>query len=286
MPLYPGYTRCGNCGFDSAQQQPAWGAQPTYQQPAWGAQPAPPAPWAAQPAAQPARKSNLPIVLAIGGVLLLAAAGGLFVMMPKNTSSGSPSPSAIAAASATATATAAPPPSAVPVTAKPTATDTPTAAPATEEPSPDYVWTAFTAPDKKWSVRFPSSTAPVKQSQSMAIGTTTGTMTVYAVEDPTGLAVYAVAFVDFPAGALPGDVNSYLPLMDSAVAASTGGTLVSSSDSTVGKYTARDLTISKDTQTYIVRIWFVGNRFYMLMTGVEGDAPVYPGHFMATFALK
>lgn len=288
-PLYPGYTRCGNCGFDSAQQPPAWGAQPPYQQPAWGAT-APPAGWAGQPAAEPARKSNLPIFLAIGGVLLLALAGGLFVMMPKNTASGSPSASAIAITTATATATATTAtattaPSEALVTAEPTAADSPTAA-ATVEPSPDFAWSAFTAPDKKWSVRFPGTTAPITENLPLSFGTSSVTLTMYATADASASALYAVAFVDVPAGTLPGDPNSYLGLMDSSLATGMGGTLLSSSDASVGKYAARDLNILKGAQTYYIRIWFVGSRLYMLMTIVEGDATVYTQHFMATFALK
>ena len=274
-PLYPGYTRCGNCGFDSAQQPAAWGPQPMYQQPAWGA----------QPAAEPARKSNLPILLAIGGVLLLAVAGGLFVMMPKSTSSGSPSPSRIAVASASATATATQTPTEAPVTAEPTATDTPTSS-GSAEPSPDFAWSAFTAPDKKWSVRFPSSAAPITQSQSLPLGTTTVTMTIYMAEDPSATAAYAVAFVDVPAGTFPGDPNSYLALMDTYLTSSMGGTLVSSGDAMVGTYKARDASVVKGSQTFNIRFWFVGNRLYMLMTVVEGDATVYTQHFMGTFVLK
>src|SRR5664280_1807479 len=65
-PLYPGYTMCGNCGFDSAQ--PAWGAAPTYAQAAWGTAPAF---GVAAPTSKPAG-SRLPILLALGGVVLLA----------------------------------------------------------------------------------------------------------------------------------------------------------------------------------------------------------------------
>jgi hypothetical protein len=284
-PLYPGYTRCGNCGFDSAQQPPAYGAQPTYQQPAWGTPPPAPGPWVAQPAAEPARKSNLPIFLAIGGVLLLAAAGGLFVMMPKSSASGSPSPSPIAVASASATASATTLPSEAPVTAEPTSSDTPTSA-ATVEPSPDFAWSAFTAPDKKWSVRFPGTAAPITESLPLPIGTTSVTLTMYATQDASSSALYAVAFLDVPAGTFPGNPNTYLALMDSSLATGMGGTLVSSSDSTVGTYPARDLNVLKGTQTYYIRIWFVGNRLYMLMTISEADATVYTQHFMATFALK
>jgi hypothetical protein len=292
-PLYPGYTQCGNCGFDSAQQQPAWGPPAVPAQPAWGAQPAyQQQPWGAQPVAQPvaqpAGKSSLPIILALGGVLLLVVAGGLFVMMPKNSSNASPSPSAIAVASPTATRTPAATRTVAPTptVAAPTAVDTLTPAAGTEEPSPAGTWTSFTAPDKKWTVRFPSSATPIKESQPLAMGTTTGTITMYAVQDPSGSAVYAVAYMDVPAGALPGDPNGYLALMDSTVASSMGGTLVSSRDATVGTYAARDLDVVKGSQTYNIRIWFVGNRFYMLMVLAQGGAAVYPQHFMATFVLK
>jgi hypothetical protein len=278
MPLYPGYTRCGNCGFDSALYQPGWAAIP----PSAGA-------WAGQVAPQPAPRSILPIVLAVCGVVLLAAAGALFALMPKNASGSGSSPSTIAAASGTPTATATVTlptlPTEAPATEAPTTSDTSTSAP-TVEPSPDFAWSAFTAPDKKWSVRFPGSSSPIKESIDLPMGATTSTLTMYAVADASGSAVYAVAFLDVAAGALPGDVNTYLALMDSTLASSMGGTLLSSGGAKMGTYTARDLSVLKGSQTYNVRIWFAGNRFYMLMTIVEGDAVVYTQHFIATFTFK
>jgi hypothetical protein len=74
--------------------------------------------------------------------------------------------------------------------------------------------------------------------------------------------------------------------MDSYLTSSMGGTLVSSGDATVGKYKARDASVVKGSQTFNIRFWFVGNRLYMLMTVVEGDATVYTQHFMGTFVLK
>ena len=89
-----------------------------------------------------------------------------------------------------------------------------------------------------------------------------------------------------PAGTFPGNPNTYLALMDTSLANGMGGMLLSSSDSMVGTYVARDLSILKGTQDYYIRIWFVGNRMYMLMTVADPDATVYTQHFMATFALQ
>jgi hypothetical protein len=225
----------------------------------------------------------MPIFLAIGGVLLLALAGGLYVMMPKSTAGGSPSPSAIAVASASPTDTT--PPSEAPVTPKPTATDTATAA-ATVEPSPGFAWSTFTAPDKKWSVRFPGTSAPITETLPLPMGTSSVTLTMYAAQDPSSEALYAVAFVDVPAGTFPGNPNTYLGLMDASLANGMGGTLLSSSDSMVGTYVARDLSILRGTQDYYIRMWFVGNRMYMLMTVADPEVAVYTQHFMATFAFK
>ena len=66
-PLYPGYTRCTNCGYDSA------------------------APWGATPPAAARRGRILPIALAIGVVVVLVAAGAI-VLVVSNSRSGAAGP--------------------------------------------------------------------------------------------------------------------------------------------------------------------------------------------------
>jgi hypothetical protein len=268
-PLYPGYTMCGNCGFDSAQ--PAWGAAPTYAPAAWGS---------AAPAVKPAG-SKMPILLALGGIALLVVAGGL-VLAPTNTGSSataSPSASAVALASPTSTPTAT-----RTAVASNAATAEPTLADATPEPSPLSAWTSYAAPDKTWSVKFPSAMAPMKQSLPLNSGLAKGDMTMYAVVDSSG-GVYAVAYFDFPAGTIPTSASSLLKTMEATMATGTGGTLVTSNDATLGGRPARDLTIQKGSQTINLRLAFVGDRFYMLMVMAESSATTYPQHYFSTLTL-
>jgi hypothetical protein len=66
-PLYPGYSQCANCGFNSA------------------------APWGATPPAAARRGRILPIALAIGVVVVLVAAGAI-VLVVSNSRSGAAGP--------------------------------------------------------------------------------------------------------------------------------------------------------------------------------------------------
>jgi len=274
-PLYPGYTMCGNCGFDSAQ--PAWGAAPTYAQAAWGTAPAF---GVAAPTSKPAG-SRLPILLALVGVVLLVVAGGLVLAVSNKAGLATASPSASAVALATPTSTPLP-------TFNYDATAStvePTLAPATPEPSPHSAWTSYAAPDKAWSVKFPSATAPMKQSLPLNSGLVKGDMTMYAVVDSSG-GVYAVAYFDFAAGTIPKSASGLLKTMETTMATGMGGTLVTSSDATLGGAPARDLTIQKGSQTINLRLAFVGDRFYMLMVIAESSATTYPRHFFSTLTVK
>lgn len=275
-PLYPGYTRCGNCGFDSAQ--PAWGAAPTYAPAAWGS---------AAPAVKPAG-SKMPILLALGAIVLLAVAGGLVLAATNKGGSASASPSASAVALASPTST--PTPTSTPratrtAVASSAATAKPTLADNTPEPSPLSAWTSYAAPDKTWSVKFPSAMAPMKQSLPLNSGLAKGDMTMYAVVDSSG-GVYAVAYFDFPAGTIPTSASSLLKTMEATMATGMGGTLVTSNDATLGGSPARDLTIQKGSQTINLRLAFVGDRFYMLMVMAESSATTYPQHYFSTLTLK
>lgn len=67
-PLYPGYTQCGNCGFDSR------------------------APWGAAAPAAGSKSRILPIALAVGLVVVLLGAGAVVLaVQPKGNSASSPS---------------------------------------------------------------------------------------------------------------------------------------------------------------------------------------------------
>src|ERR1035437_3727965 len=278
-PLYPGYTMCGNCGFDSAQ--PAWGAAPTYAPAAWGS---------AAPALKPAG-SKMPILLALGGLVLLVVAGGLVLAATNKggSATASPSASAVALASPTSTPTltstsvASSAATALPTLAA--ATAEPTLADATPEPSPLSAWTIYAAPDKTWSVKFPSAMAPMKQSLPLNSGLAKGDMTMYAVVDSSG-GVYAVAYFDFAAGTIPTSASSLLKTMEGTMATGMGGTLVTSNDATLGGRPARDLTIQKGSQTINLRLAFVGDRFYTLMVMAESSATTYPQHYFSTLTLK
>lgn len=252
-PLYPGYTQCGNCGFENRSAYAA-------------------------PAPAAAKRSNLPIALALAGVALLAVAGVVVIVAPKSKSAASPivsaSPSSIALVSPTPGTT---------VTPAATETGVASAAP-TVEPSPVAAWSKFTSPDGKWSVLFPGTMTPVKQTQAMNTAGVNGSMTMWVVAD--GPDAYAVAFFDLPAGTVGTNGSMFLDLTASGLASSLGGTLISTTDSTVGKYAAKDISIEKLGQSISLRVWFVGDRFYMMMVaGNDGDT-VYPQHFMASFVLK
>jgi hypothetical protein len=315
-PLYPGYTQCGNCGFDSryappqqwqtqAPQSPAatpqWGvlAQPPASQ--WQSQTPPPAQpqWQQQPPsfgqmpgygqapaygqvpgyrqapAEP-HKSNIGFAVSILGVAVLAVAAvmGFMAISKSAAPSPTPAPSAVALASATPRPT-------------PTVEESPTPAPKTAEPSPAGAWTKYTSPDGAWSVLFPGTSAsPTKVSQTIGAGTYKADATFYMVM-ASGDTGYGVLFADYDPTVFKGvDASALLPIMAPSMATSLGGTLVSSSDSTVGSYAALDETVSTATNVYGLRMWFVGSRMYVLMTYSTPDATVYPQYFMNSFKFK
>lgn len=284
-PLYPGYTRCGNCGFDWAQQAWAPGAPPYGVTPAYGA---------LAPAVKPA-DSKLAVLFALGGVVLLAVAGGLVLAVAIKAAPATASTSASAVAIVKPANTplptfnyhATPIPTAEPTLADatvepsagaPLAVDTP-------EPSPLAAWTSYAAPDKKWTVRFPSAMAPLNQSLPLNSGVVKGDMTMYVVVDTLSTA-YTVAYIDFPTGTIPGGSSAVLKTLESSMAASLSGTLVTSSDAKVGSIPARDMTVDASGLTYNLRLFIVNDRFYILMVMADPGATVYPQHFFSTFALK
>lgn len=290
-PLYPGYTRCGNCGFDSAQ----WvlGVPPTNYASGMAPFGAVSPFGAAAPTAEPAA-SKMPILVAIGGIFLMAVAGGLVLAIAIKGSStpASPSPQPVAIVKATDkplptfdyNATPAP-------TAEPTlgaATTLPPAgpslAPATPEPSPHVTWSNYASPDKKWTVRFPSSMTPLNQSLPLTSGAVQGSMTMYVVMDTLSTA-YGVAYIDFPAGTIPGGAGAALKSMEPSLAASFGGVLEASSDSKVGSIPALDMTVAASGLNYDLRLFIVNDRMYMLMVLADPGTVVYPQHFFSTFVV-
>jgi hypothetical protein len=229
----------------------------------------------------------LPILLAIGGVLLLAGAGVVAVLATSKSGSPSASPAASTVAQASPRSTLTPliiPPAPTDTpAATPKATAAPSAKSGTPEPLPLASWTTFTAPDGKWSVDFPSTMTPLKQTMPLNSGLAQGDMTMYMVAD--GSTAYAMVYFDFPTGTIATTSSTFLKLMESSMMESVGGTLVTSSDAMVGTYPARDLTIDRSGQTVNLRVWFVGDRFYMAMVMAPSGSVVYPQHFMSTVVL-
>jgi hypothetical protein len=228
----------------------------------------------------------MPLLLAIGGVVLLVGAGVAIVYAYSTIKSpiATPAASTVAQASAKATPsvklTLTPAPAATTVTPAPAATTAPSAAAGTPEPSPLSAWATFTAPDGKWSANFPNTMTPMKQTMALDSGLAKGDMIMYMVAD--GDTAYAMVYFDFPSGTLGTSSSSYLQLMETSMVSSVGGTLITSSDATVGSYGARDLTIDKSGQTVNLRVWFVGDRFYMAMVVTPPGSVTYPQHFMST----
>ena len=250
--LYPGYTRCSNCGFENSS---AWSA----------------------PATAPARNATLPIALAVAGVGLLVLAAAL-VVAAGHGSSATPSPSY----APTAVPTDRPTPTTT--TATPSASGA-NAAVGTPEPSPVDTWTAFTAPDGKWSARFPGLAGPTKTTQTLGSGADAVSATVFAAEDMNG-AAYCVEVADFPSTFdTTIDTDAKLASLAVTLAIDLGGTVLNSTATTQGGLPAREAEIKAAGGRLNVRVWFVGQRMYALLTEASPGLAVYPQHFFAEFAL-
>ena len=255
--IYPGYTKCSNCGYDT---RASWGA---------------PSPVA------PARASTLPIALAMLGIAFLVAAVALVVVTQSNTGAAStPSPSATLVAAASPTPTLAPTPTPVP-------TPTPTASAGslvsgTPEPSPSG-WVPFSSPDGKWSVSFP--VPPVKTTTTTSSGTTSVTETTYTAHDPG--AAYVVDYADLSDAILSGtSPDNYLIGLETSLATNWGATVVRSEETTLAGYPARESLMVAQGLVRSLKLTLVGSRVYILMTGSLIGSWVYPQHFFATFKLK
>jgi len=109
---------------------------------------------------------------------------------------------------------------------------------------------------------------------------------MYSTASKEGV-TYAVAYIDYPAGTIPAGAQTYLTSMDSIMATSMNGTLVDSSDATLGGRQARQLTIAaKSGVTINLGLTFKGDRLYMLMVIDPAGLDAYPLHFGSTFTIK
>jgi hypothetical protein len=247
-----GYTQCPNCGLDL---RGAWGAQ------------------------APAHRSYaMPAAIAAVGLCLIVAAATVFVVA-QGGSRPAATPTAIAAA-ATQTDSALPS-----LVASPSANASAAAAHGTSEPSPSGVWTTFNSPDGKWSTSIPGKTAPLKSVSTSGTGDTAITQTSFLVTDALG-AVYMVDTADLSDVIVSTlSTDEILQIMEGAFVTSETA-LVSSTSTTEFGYTARDLVLTSGNTTTNIRMWLVGNRFYMLMASGAGTIQVYPEYFFKAFVLK
>ena len=259
--VYPGYQLCGTCGLDLRSF--AGVAAP------FG------------PGAGPARKSSVPMLIGIVGVVVLVAAGGLFYLSQQK------SPAAATAAPSLVVVTT---PSAIPtLEATPVATNTPelSSQSTTDEPAPVGAWTKYTCPDKKWSVKFPGSSAPLKQTISGS-GTTTMNMTYYYVQDFNG-AVYAVYAMSSSklSGMDSGAILQYMKTyMETYMGSAMGVTVLSTTDTTLAGQPALEMVLQSSAVKMTMDIVAVGSAVYMLMVAAAPGVDVYPHYFLESFTAK
>jgi hypothetical protein len=228
----------------------------------------------------------MPIALALVAVGILVAAGALFFLVTQGHNGSSSSPSiaaseaAIASASETPTLEATPTDNAV-VTPTPVLHPTPTSTFA----GTTGTWTPFTAPDSSWSISFPGTSAPTKTSEPISSGALSGSATFYTVAQ--GSSAYIVAFIDFPSSALAGmDTTSLLMTLETGMNSSLGGTLTSDTATTVEGYPAREVSISTSSLDYVYQEFFVGSRWYWLVTGGVSGSTLQADQFFSSFSLS
>ncbi len=263
-PLNPGSPLCTNCGFDN---RIAW----------------------SMPAPVAAKRSMLPAALALVGVALIVAALVL-VAVAQSRSGATPTLTPLITPAASIEATPTPQPTAALATEPPAVPSAPASAAVisaagTTEPSPAVAWTGFSAPDGAWSASFPGS-APLKSTTPLGTGAYGGDATVYMSLD--GFAEYVVCYMDFSTDLGGGlDQAAVLRIMETSMNASFDGTETSSTASSVGTHPARDVTLAVTSPAEMLthRMWFVGQRFYMIFTVSAPGLSVYPQHFFDGFKL-
>ena len=294
------YPVCQSCGFDfrlagTAAGTAAAAPQGQYppQQPSYGAQPPvqpqpQPNPYGqpqgyGQPYGAP-RNSMMPIALAVVAVAILVAAGALFFIVAQGHSSASSSPSAAATEVAIATPTEAPTPEVTP-TQEAVATPTPVVKVTPTLGGTTGGWTQFSAPDGKWTVSFPGTESPTKATEPITSGGLSGTFTMYSVTGTTS--AYIVGYIDFPASSLAGkDTTALLTTLETAMNTSLGGTVTADAAVTVGGYAAREVSISTSSLDYVYEEFFVGSRWYWLVTGGASGSDLQSDQFFSSFSLS
>jgi ribosomal protein L40E len=245
-PLHPGYTQCGNCGFDNAT---AWGITP---------------------AQAPSRIPLLPIALALLGIgLLIAAAALVLVAQRPRSSAVEPTQTPVAQPTTTFSAFGA----------------TPTPA-STVEPAPIAGWTHFTSPDGAWSTSFPSVVKPEKMTQPVNSGGLSADMNIFYVVDDTAAAYAVIYFDFPSTDLAGVDGDSLLTVVETKMLGGSDYTLVNSITTSEGAFSARDMTVTSGQDVINLRMWLAGNRFYMLMTDSAAGLDVYPQHFYSAFSLQ
>ena len=229
----------------------------------------------------------MPIALALVGISILVAAGSIFVIAQHrggSVSGASPAPSAIVESSPTSG-----------LTAQPTDTASPHPSPSASrsldsadspEPSPAGTWTKYNSPDGKWSTSFPGTSAPTIDTSTVGSGSASNAK-MYLVE-VGDTAEYAVWVIDFSVAETSGRTSTdLLAAMETTLQQSfTGSDELKSVSTTELGYTARDVSLSTTSSTIDYRMWFVGSRFYALLSACETGTSIYPQHFFAAFKLK
>jgi hypothetical protein len=272
-PLYPGYQACGSCGLDLRQS--------------FGAVQSPLSP------APAAKKSNLPMIVAGVGLVLIIAAGGVFIATQNSKSTASPSPKAsatlVAEGSATADPTEAPTPAATPAETPEATPDATAPGVATPEPAPTGTWTKFTSPDGTWSAKFPGTTAPIKQTQSTGTGAAKQNITYWYSMDLSNAAIYAVYTVSSSADLSAMSSTAFLDYLsqyvESYVGSSLGGTVESTTQTTLDGNPALQIQLQAVGQEMTLTMTGVGKTMYMLMASSSAGGSVYPSYFGSNFTI-
>jgi uncharacterized protein (DUF983 family) len=237
--LYPGYQQCTNCGLDLH------------------------AAWATAAPGAPTRKSTLPIVLSLLGVLVLTFAGTLFVLS-RNQTAAAPSPSRAPSLMAVATATPTPTPTETPTPA-PTMTLCPSATPLASPP--DTKWITLAPKGAGFTAKFPGQPKLTTQTANAATGALP--TSTWAYLETADLGLYT-AVVKYSKGSTAGISQGVI--YDGAVTgiASTIGLRVDGqSDCTLGKHSGRAFTMSGTVGTILGQMYVVGENNYIVWVAYD-----------------
>ena len=210
-----GYAQCGNCGFDLSA---GWNASVQ----AWGAQP------------YPARKSRLPIVAAIVGIGVLAAAGA-FVAISRHGSESSPGQTSAASGPASTGQAGG---------------------------AADSTWITFAPSGRGFTARYPGQPSLASQSIQTAVGE--APVALWTYQDGAHLGLFA-GVATYPANSMTGVTQS--AVYDGAVAGMASSTSLhvdSVSQSVRDGHTGRAFSMSGATYSTQGQIYMVGDNLYMV----------------------